>query len=296
MNPSRHLPALLLLALVLCAAPGRGELPAPALSLVEAEAALAAAMSTADPRGAMLTRSAAFAVLLRPTPVSAPKWLPVNPPLEGRYSWQPAFVEISGLGDLGYTTGPWQVVEKAGGAVRRGAYLAIWRFHPAVGWQLLMHGANEDSAHAVAAAGEPPSSVGTASRLYPDEAKAEARKLLVDADRAYGTAAAQQGERAALAPLAADDIRLCRPGSAPAAGRDAVLAALPAAPAAFAINPIGARVADSGDLGYTYGTWSSGPAGTPPDSLDTWSYVHVWRLDGQGGHRLAMEFALPIPR
>ena len=75
-------------------------------------------------------------------------------------------------------------------------------------------------------------------------------------------------------------------GAGTAAAREAAIAALPAA---LQYWPMGAGVASSGDLGYSYGLSAPDPAA----SADT-SYVHIWCRQGDGW-RLALQLRSTLP-
>ncbi len=268
-------------------------LPPSVQLLTKAENDFMAAAATIGARQAFADRFAAMAVLLRPRPVEGLGWLKDNPPPDGKWSWTPDFVETSGGEDLGYTTGPWQLVPAGSSPLRSGDYLSIWRYHPQIGWKLLLTAATE---HAAPDAGAPPHYfVDWCTAIAPHESLTVAREAINAADVDLGVQATKLGLRAALAARATDDIRVIGNGELSRVGRDAVLAASPAEPAAYEWEPVTTRVALSSELGYTIGNCTIAPAGTPKSKATAWSYVHIWRKDRKGAQRLALEFMLPIP-
>lgn len=60
--------------------------------------------------------------------------------------WRPAFAEISRLGDMGYTTGPWSYQEKPGDPVlARGNYSTVWYKDQNGEWKFLVDLGNDGS-------------------------------------------------------------------------------------------------------------------------------------------------------
>lgn len=55
--------------------------------------------------------------------------------------WRPLVAEASAAGDLGYTIGAWDFVERRDGAAPavtgRGRYLTVWRKQPDGGWKVV---------------------------------------------------------------------------------------------------------------------------------------------------------------
>src|SRR5262245_3867562 len=75
-------------------------------TLVAAERAFSAAAVEHGMQAAFLEYLADGAIVFRPGPVNGRQsWKARNP--KGALVWGPSFAEISGAGDLGFTTGPW---------------------------------------------------------------------------------------------------------------------------------------------------------------------------------------------
>lgn len=81
-------------------------------SMVETERAFARMSEEQGIRPSFMAFIADDGVLFRPTAVKGKKWMTENPlsPSEKRplLSWQPTFADIALMGDMGYTTGPWE--------------------------------------------------------------------------------------------------------------------------------------------------------------------------------------------
>lgn len=63
-------------------------------------------------------------------------------------TWKPEIVDVAASGDLGYTTGPWELrlPGKEGGAptVHTGRYMTIWKRQPNGTWKFVLDGGTED--------------------------------------------------------------------------------------------------------------------------------------------------------
>src|ERR1043166_776999 len=77
-------------------------------ALVEMEHAFAKAAATKGTRDAFLEFLADDGIIFQPAPVNGKKYWTERQPRKGLLSWEPAFGAVSGAGDLGYTTGPWE--------------------------------------------------------------------------------------------------------------------------------------------------------------------------------------------
>jgi ketosteroid isomerase-like protein len=63
----------------------------------------------------------------------------------------------------------------------------------------------------------------------------------------------------------------------------------------LAFEPIAAGMAQSGDLGYSYGKYSLQRQGTAPE-IERGYYVRVWKRDGQGNWKIAIDVAKPLSK
>ncbi|MGH9424802.1 MAG: YybH family protein, partial [Terriglobia bacterium] len=78
-------------------------------SLIEAERAFAATSLAKGTRAAFLEFLAEDSVLFRPGPIPGKKWIEEHPAPSTFLTWEPAFADVAQSGDLGYTTGPWEI-------------------------------------------------------------------------------------------------------------------------------------------------------------------------------------------
>lgn len=113
------------------------------------------------------------------------------------------------------------------------------------------------------------------------------RSDLLKTDVAFSKLSEEKGQKAAFVAYAAENATLLRPYSRPLTGRDSISAALSIHPDTgytLTWTPISADVARSGEIGFTYGTYSldiknvgheEGTYATVwhKDSTKTWKYI-----------------------
>jgi ketosteroid isomerase-like protein len=258
--------------------------PATAADVAAAERRFAA-MAQAEGLGpAFAAWSAEDAVIFTPRPASAKAAYadPNNRP-SGRLEWWPVYAGIARSGDLGFSTGPFEVE----GGQAHGWYFTIWRREADGRWRwVLDHGTpTREAASYGSDAPLTSAPAGRASRRAAgswDEVRAAEARL---------AAALAADARTALPAALWDDGRIMRPGPQPAVGRAAFAAAAAAGPARIEASRIGGGVSKAGDLAWTYGdaAWDSGGARLEGH------YVRVWQRR-PGGWKLLVDEMTPLPR
>ena len=294
------LPIRLALAILGCAAAACSREPAPPAAapaaefpaatdktLVELETAFAAAARERGVKAAFLEYLGEESIVLQPGPVWGRAAWSVRKELQATLDWVPDRAQLSQAGDLGFTTGPWLFTPKdpkAGPA--EGRYLTVWR-ETADGWRVLFDGGfGREPAGAWESRSRDPELGAQDCVRGPPMPSGELQLLDLEVSGIAGgeSHAVRIGRR--LAATAA----LFHPPSVEGALDDtARAAALAALPAMLQYWPMGAGIAQSGDLGYSYGL----SAAAPGASADA-AYVHVWcRL--AAGWRLAVQLRSNFP-
>jgi hypothetical protein len=173
-------------------------------------------------------------------------------------SWAPSWADMSEDGTMGVTTGPWTWRPARDSAVaRRGNFLTIWVKGPER-WQVALDlGVSGDStAHLDEELLEMPAGVAGRARLSDITG--------LDRNRIRG-----RDWLASLRALSSPDVRVLRDGVPRAVGRETLTGA-----ASVRFTSLGGRVAPSGDLGATWGTWVDGDK--------KGSYVRIWKRTNDG--------------
>jgi hypothetical protein len=171
--------------------------------------------------------------------------------------WAPSWVDASADGTMGLTTGPfaWHPARDSA-AVRRGNFMTIWTRGPER-WQVTLDlgVAGDTTARLDEPLREQPAGVGGRAALT----------QLSDLDKRISG----NGWLRTLRGLATPDVRVLRDGLARAEGREGLTGA-----SSVRFTPLGGRVAQSGDIGATWGTWK--------DGNKRGAYVRFWRRTAEG--------------
>lgn len=120
------------------------------------------------------------------------------------------------------------------------------------------------------------------------EAQAVRVQSLLDADRAFAARAQTAGAAAAFADFMAEDGKLLGAAAEPVIGTAAIFEVMVALPENAEISwaPVEAVVAESGELGFTWGDYRlSAPGADGSTVVETGRYLTVWRKDAQGRWR-----------
>jgi len=190
-----------------------------------------------------------------------------------KVTWSPVFADVSADGRLGYSYG---FVHADG---KRGKYLACWQKDTDRGaWHVVAYARSRtvpvtDSVTAVDAT--PPA---------PVRGRANAAELMT-ADSAFAAMSVAQGAKAAFVAFAAEDAISFGGGPQMNRGRTEIGAAFDGFPsgAVLAWWPVGAAIAESGDLGCTIGEAAI-------ESLHQYSkYLTIWKRQRDGSWKFVAD-------
>jgi ketosteroid isomerase-like protein len=263
-------------------------------SLVAAERAFSALSVEKGMKEAFLTFLADDGVVFRPTATNGKQAWSARENPNATLIWEPEFAGISAAGDLGWTTGPWELrlPAEAGRPPQHGHFVSVWRRLPGNPWRVV---ADLGATH-----GPPEQGVGTGfvPQAWPAPGnpnggrKADPAKL----DRGLSKATRSRGIAGALASRARPDVRFNRDGAFPHVGIEAARAALDTLAGVLRYTPQGSGLASSRDVGYTYGIAERFAPASAKAPADTNVYLHVWSRDAGGRWRLAVAVLNPLRR
>jgi ketosteroid isomerase-like protein len=267
-------------------------------SLVEAERGFARASVEKGTRAAFIENLADDSILFRPRPVNGKKWMEERKATPGVLTWQPVFADVSGAGDMGYTTGPWEYREKSlqDQPAAHGQFVSIWKRQANRTWKVAVdigttnprpeQPAPEDVTFPAGArhqkkqkkiGADVEAERATLLRMEEDFSKSSAAKTTVDAFLSY----------------IADDVRLFRTSAFPAVGREAARVMLAKKSGLLAWKPATAEVSQSGDLGYSYGSYEFKAA--DGKATESGNYLRIWKKQQDGRWKVVLDLLNPLP-
>jgi ketosteroid isomerase-like protein len=270
------------LALAGVALAGSRDLQADFAGLVAAERAFAAMGAAKGIKESFLANIAGDGVLFRPGPVPGKEFLAAHPNPPVSLAWGPSYAEIARSGDLGWTTGPYEIAAP-GQPKGHGQFSTVWKRQADGSWKFLADLGVE--CPSPPPSGEPalrPEALAAAKESAPQADPDAARESLLAAELDLEKAAAQ-GVATAYAAVAADDVHLLRDGHLPFVGREAVRGALAGDPGRLSWQATGSGVSAAGDLGYTFGTAAR------QDPAEEGAYMRVWKRRPGGPWQLALD-------
>ncbi len=220
----------------------------------------------------------------RPAPATPPPFT---------LDWSPIFADVARAGDLGYTTGPYTLTDHSPQQrpTQHGYYFSIWRRQTDGAWKVAI----DLGIATPAPPTDAPALTFQSPRPVHDKARGNVnleaeRTALFAADRALLDAEARRGVAQALPAAMTDAARLHRNGVFPVVGQSAVRAYLKDKTMRLTGTPIKADVAQSGDLGYTYGSYEQQDGATTEKGY----YVRIWQRAGNKW-RVALDTTSPLP-
>jgi ketosteroid isomerase-like protein len=241
-------------------------------SLVDSEKNFASASVAKGTKEAFLGVLADDSIIFRPNAVPGRKWFQENPAAPSQLNWAPEYADISIAGDLGYTTGPWEVRRTAQDEpVAFGHYVTLWRKQANGEWKVVI---DNGISHERGAKPVKVDSPVLRKQVGAAKSKAEittATSALLRADRAATSS---------LGDYLADDVRLYRDGSFPLVGKAAALEL--AAKTSGVMSPDQhSFISTSADLACTYGSISGA------------NFVRIWKMQRNGSWKIVIDLMTP---
>jgi ketosteroid isomerase-like protein len=285
-----------LLALGVAALP-QGEKVSPALaSLVEAERAFARRCGEVGVRDSFIEFFAEDGVNFMPAPTKTREAFMKRPAQTTRnatLNWRPAYADVSLAGDLGYTTGPVVITDNSPqkNPPRYSYYFSVWRKQRDGSWKVELDLGIETPTGDPSAFRPAPQTGWRQGRAKPDPAVASVE--LMKTEREFSAMSESRGVVKAFDSYGAEAGRLHRNGLMPVEGAVAVRAYLSRNVSKYSWQPTHAGVADSNDLGYSYGsyelTWTQ-----TSNATERGYYARVWKRDAKGRWKVVADITHPV--
>jgi ketosteroid isomerase-like protein len=268
-------------------------------SLIQAERAFSKLSAEKGIKESFLFYLAEDAIVFRPKPIPGRKTYEAAPDVSPVVlTWEPAYAEVALAGDLGYTTGPYQLKDrsKPGDGASYGHYVSLWQKQPNGLWKVVL-----DVGIRHPQPGFRPLQVMTREetsrpkRLVKVDKFTELNRLLkVEAD--FATKAAVEGALAAYRAFADGDVRFYRDGLLPMTGIETLRKESPNEPGMVSWAPIDGDISRWGQLGFIFGTAEVKNNPTANLSSVSSSYLRIWRKKPDGQWKIALDLEIPVPQ
>ncbi|GAA4055473.1 hypothetical protein GCM10022409_48340 [Hymenobacter glaciei] len=198
-----------------------------------------------------------------------------------RMTWYPLLADVAQSGDLGYTTGPWTMLQNDR-AQASGEYVKLWRKQADGQWKYVVDMKIERIGVPPSAPANVPAPRQLLAMATPSMAPTS---VLLDLDSKFATAELLK-PGATYQQYLSTEARLYRPGLSMMQGLAAV-ANMKNLEKGYIFAPTTGYLSAAGDLGYVLGTYRHpGDAKHPQESG---TYVRIWRREAEAGWRLALE-------
>jgi ketosteroid isomerase-like protein len=263
-------------------------------SLVAAERAFSALSVREGIKTSFLTYLAGDAIVFRPTATNGPKAVEAQQSSNMTLIWEPEYAEVSAAGDLGFTTGPWELrrLDPNRPFAGWGHFISVWKKQKSGQWRVVVDIGTEHD-QPVHSVGSVDFTAGSTPARHGSSGKSPVS--LTGEDRTLAKLMKATGISASYGAMGAPDMRFHRDQLMPIAGVDSVKLVIGRMPGYFDYRPEGQRVAASGDLGCTWGVAQQHPPGGATRA-DSCVYVHIWRRNAASAWKLALEVLNPLRR
>lgn len=268
-------------------------------TLIATERAFSAASVANGTRAAFLEFLSDSGIIFSPTPVNGKAVLRERAESESRLSWRPEFADVSAAGDLGYTTGPWELrQDRDSDPSAWGHYVTVWERTEDGTWKFAIDGGtlhgdpatSDSSVTSPAGDGTPPSSQTSSTDLSAELAH------LMEVDRNFSRLAAETDVAEALRAVAALETRVYRDSVLPVLGKDQGHAFIVSGGYNHVTwDPMASVVSGSRDLGFTYGRAYVGAIEDPARVSDTANFLHIWKRSPGSDWKLVLDLLTPSP-
>jgi ketosteroid isomerase-like protein len=114
------------------------------------------------------------------------------------------------------------------------------------------------------------------------------KEQILDADRKFSATAVEKGFNKAFIEFAHAEAVLLRDNSMPVVGKEAVISLFEKADTTgihFTWEPLSGDIANSGELGYTYGIYTF----TKDSVTEKGTYISVWKKDAAGNWKYVLD-------
>lgn len=265
---------------------------APIESLINAERSFAALSVASGTKAAFLANLAEQGIVFAPEPTNGKRVWEKRPSSKSVLAWEPEFSAISSAGDMGYNYGPWTwSSHKDTLPSRYGHFISVWKKQPDGTWKVAL-----DLGIVYPTAFPKPLRVATVQHTTGTSKtnSPNARDMsLLSAEKIFAEASAKNGMVAAYQGVADENVALFRIDQHPMHGKNNITQALFEKNATVTWETLGSDVAESGDIGYTFGSYSFVTNGK---TQIAGYYQRTWKKTADASWKLVVDVTNPLPQ
>ncbi|MFZ1806738.1 MAG: DUF4440 domain-containing protein [Cyclobacteriaceae bacterium] len=269
----RYIIVCLLGALVMLSGSGMAQrLSGPVQEVVDAETAFAKVSRDKSTKEAFMEFMATDAIVFaNGEPVNGMELWKKRPATNGVLFWWPVFADISLGEDFGYTTGPYQMSkDKSSEPFAFGYYATVWKKNGSGDWKVLADlgiyvEEPEEENHTLRTVRRPSSK---GKKPFPSS-----KEDLIFIEQSYTQWLNETGN-SFLPEYFSKESRIHRPGANPYTSSKVIEGIREEKQ--FNFEPVDANVAESGDLGFTYGRVK---IESKEGNMEKANYLRVWKRE-----------------
>ncbi|MNQ89915.1 hypothetical protein D3C85_1052390 [compost metagenome] len=240
-------------------------------------------------KDAFLEYSLGSALVFRPNPVNAKTFYTNKANSENEISWTPNLAKVSRSGDLGFSTGPYEI-----GATDKkyGQYLSIWKSENGK-WKLAIDLGTESNKPLTKITPqfvEPKDHV--APKFLNEKEVKAGKEIILTTEKTLNTLLKTHGI-AAFGGFLTNDARLLFPGNEAIEGKGKIVAFYNSMVSKISLKTTGVDKAIGSDLAYTYGVAT---IDYKADLRESFNYVFVYEKATDASWNLIVQAFVPAER
>ncbi len=262
-------------------------------SLVAAEEEFARAALEQGINASFVKFFADDSILFNPFPVNGKQFYLTSEKDPGVLTWKPIYTDVSAAGDLGYNTGPSEYSEAPGKPpIGFGYFVSMWRKGADGQWKVVLElgTRNDKSTETPPLKFAPKNNIST-KKLNPERE----RNKLADIDAKFARILSAKKGGGDISKYISENLRMNRMRVFPSSSREELLADLRGKQGKFTSQTIALHIAQSGDLGYSYGTYEINNSRSDAQAEnEKGSFLRIWRRE-DGKWKLVFDVQRPAP-
>jgi len=258
-------------------------------SLVNAEKEFAKSIAKNGDKDAYLEYSSANTLVFRPNPVNAKTFYAGQEKSMNEVSWEPNLAKVSRSGDLGFTTGPYEV---GGSEKKYGQYLSVWKAENGK-WKLAMDlgtSSNKPLTKVSNQFVEPKDHV--APKFLNEKEIKAGRDIILTTEKTLNTMLKTHGI-AAFGGFLTNEARLLFPGNEAINGKGKILSFYNGMVDKISLKTTGVDKARGSDLAYTYGVAT---IDYKADLRESFNYIFIYEKAADASWNLIVQAFVPAER